>query len=176
MAFVTPTNVTVGSVLTASKYNQEVVDNIDALYGTVKRFAFNERTIDLTNINTGVVSTATEVFTDLSFTSLAATAYLIEFYTPRLVPGNTNDSAIFAHLCTGSGTALGVMAAVSSASHSGTTPILARTFYTPGAGTTTLNIRCTVTGAAGALRAGSGGTSQTSYFPAYLAVYGPPLT
>jgi hypothetical protein len=27
MAFVTPTNVTVGSVLTASKYNQEVVDN-----------------------------------------------------------------------------------------------------------------------------------------------------
>jgi hypothetical protein len=28
MAFVTPTNVTVGSVLTASKYNQEVVDNV----------------------------------------------------------------------------------------------------------------------------------------------------
>ena len=28
MGFVTPTNVTVGSVLTASKYNQEVVENI----------------------------------------------------------------------------------------------------------------------------------------------------
>ena len=35
MAFVTPTNVTVGSVLTASKYNQEVVDNTQALYDAI---------------------------------------------------------------------------------------------------------------------------------------------
>jgi hypothetical protein len=33
MAFVTPTNVTVGSVLTASKYNQEVVENVKAIRG-----------------------------------------------------------------------------------------------------------------------------------------------
>jgi len=31
MAFVTPTDVTVGSVLTASKYNQEVVENVSLL-------------------------------------------------------------------------------------------------------------------------------------------------
>jgi hypothetical protein len=31
MAFVTPTNVTVGSVLTASRYNENVVDNMTAL-------------------------------------------------------------------------------------------------------------------------------------------------
>ena len=34
MAFVTPTNVTVGSVLTASKYNQEVVENTVELRAT----------------------------------------------------------------------------------------------------------------------------------------------
>jgi hypothetical protein len=33
MAFVTPTDVTVGSVLTASKYNQEVVENVKAIRG-----------------------------------------------------------------------------------------------------------------------------------------------
>ena len=39
MAFTTPTNVATGDVLTATRYNNEVVDNAVALYGSQKRFA-----------------------------------------------------------------------------------------------------------------------------------------
>jgi hypothetical protein len=59
MAFVTPTNVTVGSVLTASKYNQEVVDNVIAIrgdYAQAKRTSgnFTLNNTSWTNLDTGL--------------------------------------------------------------------------------------------------------------------------
>ena len=62
MAFVTPTDVTVGSVLTASKYNQEVVENV-----IVSPRGYIERA---TKINTQTVTTAADL-TDLSLSSIS---------------------------------------------------------------------------------------------------------
>ena len=60
MAFVTPTNATVGSVLTASKYNQEVVDNTQTLFDT----------LGLTLIERKAANTASSISFDNVFTTL----------------------------------------------------------------------------------------------------------
>ena len=73
MAFVTPTNVTVGSVLTASKYNQEVVDNVISL---PRGF------VDLDELASNLTMTATTADTGLSvsFTAESSRRYRLSFF------------------------------------------------------------------------------------------------
>jgi hypothetical protein len=50
-----------------------------------------------------------------------------------------------------------------------------RTYLTFTAGVVTLNARGIVNTGTGTLNAGTGGTGGDGFFPAHLAVYGPPL-
>ena len=71
MAFVTPTDVTVGSVLTASKYNQEVVENTLVLSRGVVAVA-KASSVDQTNITTIADVTGCSV----TFTAVANRYYV----------------------------------------------------------------------------------------------------
>ena len=69
MAFVTPTNVTVGSVLTASKYNQEVVENVSVLpRGIVARES--KTAADTTTTNKDLLS--------VTFTAVSGRLYRVD--------------------------------------------------------------------------------------------------
>ena len=79
MAFVTPTNVTVGSVLTASKYNQEVVENTSVLRSYSNRYAeFRRSSGNLTLTGTTTYSTLTTVGTAADLTLNASAGDVIQ--------------------------------------------------------------------------------------------------
>jgi hypothetical protein len=70
MAFVTPTDVATGEVLTASRYNQDVVENMDSLpRGYVKH--------DTKTTNTSYTGTAADVISVASVAFLAGRRYRI---------------------------------------------------------------------------------------------------
>ena len=77
MAFVTPTNVTVGSVLTASKYNQEAVENV----GVIRAAQINVQSVTKTDKYSQ--STASRVFTsnvtglDVTITPSSSTSKIL---------------------------------------------------------------------------------------------------
>jgi hypothetical protein len=79
MAFVTPTNVTVGSVLTASKYNQEVVDNTIALpRGVMGRAA-------VTGSQTGITSETNVTGVSVTFTADPTRIYKTTIFCSTVV-------------------------------------------------------------------------------------------
>jgi hypothetical protein len=99
MAFVTPTDVTVGSVLTASKYNQEVVENTDVIRAaqvnvasTLKEDTFNTTStsfVDVTGLSVTITpssSTSKVLVVAVIYTS-ASTTNLNLF---NLLRGSTN--------------------------------------------------------------------------------------
>ena len=89
MAFVTPTDVTVGSVLTASKYNQEVVENTDV----IRAAQINVKS----TIKTDTFTMASATFADVTglsvqITPSAATSKVLVIVSIHLAgsPGATN--------------------------------------------------------------------------------------
>jgi len=178
MAWTTPGTAVAGDVLTAAFWNSNVRDNSDALYQSTKRIAYIQRTTEYTSTATAVAS-ATDVFSsDLSWTADGSSAYQIEFYCPFSYTGTILDNSLSVYLVTGSGTSLGVIAVTGPAVVStkrAYSPIFVKTFYTPAAGTASINVR-------GVSSAGSdaglvGGTATgTERVAMYLAVYGPDIT
>jgi hypothetical protein len=84
MAFVTPTDVTVGSVLTASKYNQEVVENTIELRATHadarNRLMVNTNTFTLTSY-ADFPNATDKAALDMTFVKeLASTTLLVAVY------------------------------------------------------------------------------------------------
>ena len=177
MAWTTPSTAVAGSTeLTAALWNEQVRDNLNALYGPVRRIAHIERTTTYT-VSATTLAAAADVFSsDLTFTADGTSKYLIEFYCQRFVTGAA-DQFVFVNLVDGSGTGLGSLAGVLNVSSTTYAPAFARVFYQPAAGSFSINVRATKSGGAdGAIYGGSGGTGATSAFPMYLSVYGPPLT
>lgn len=163
----TPTvDVSAGSVLTASRFNEQVLGNLNTIYAA-RRLAYGERTSAYT-VNQSTVANATDVFTsDLTFTAAGSTAYRIEWFFPYLEIGNT--TALRIHLVSGAGADLGWLG-IGFAGFVG--PAQGSTWYTPAAGSVSINLRATNGGAGtGALGAGAGGAGV--YVPGWLAVYGP---
>ena len=171
MAFTTPTNVATGDVLTATRYNNEVVDNAVALYGSQKRFA-QEKLTSPYNFTATTVAASSDVFSpDLSWTA-DGSAYKIEFFCPRVILGGT--AYVDIHLVNGAGTSLAVIATILTNGFQG--PAHLAFYYTPSAGAATVNIRgvtpvgggtCTLTG-------GAGGAGVIA--PMFMNVYGPDIT
>jgi len=89
MAFVTPTDVTVGSVLTASKYNNEVVANTIALRGDFA--AFRRATGNVTLTGTTTWSTLTTISTAGDMVLAAAAGDLVEVAISVLVNSDAVD-------------------------------------------------------------------------------------
>ena len=176
MAWTTPTTVSAGEVLTAARYNQDTVDNANALYQSIQRIAHIERTTNYT-VSSTTVAGATDVFSsDLAWTAAGSTAYRIEFFCPYVDTATNAGSSISIHLVNGSGTDLGRMAQWGNADgsrHEDGAQFCVY-YYTPSAGSTTLNIRALRGVANGALACGAGGIGDN--VPMFLTVFGPPLT
>jgi hypothetical protein len=169
MAFVTPTDVTVGSVLTASKYNQEVVENTKVIRDSIIRLGF--RTNNTTATSATTVGAAADVFaTDLTWTADGTSAYVVEGYIPLLDTAAVIGAFAQVFLVNGAGTSIGIAAMVTrpdTALPATASPFF-RTFYTPAAGAAAVNLRLVAPNTATA--------TGSSGLPMHLAVYGPPTT
>jgi hypothetical protein len=170
MAWVSPSNISTGDVLAASRWNQDVVENTTQLYTSVRRFAYQQRTSTY-SASASVLGSAADIFsTDLTWTAAGSTAYRIEWWFPYFDVGTATVPRI--HLVDGSGGDLGWL----SVTTTGITTIpQGVTWYTPSAGSTSVNLRMTNGGSGtGTLGMGAGGSG--AYMPGWMAVYGPGLT
>jgi hypothetical protein len=163
-------------VLTAAFWNTNVRDNSDALYQSIKRIGYQTRgtfgdgAVNFFTVSSTTFASSAEVFTDITWTADGTSAYIVEFFCPMVITGASADGIQVA-ICTGSGTNLGVVGEVYSTSGgvSGS-PVHGRLFYTPAAGSASVNVRAKKASVNGALRFGG------EYTPGYLAVYGANIT
>lgn len=178
MAYTTPTAVTAGDALTASLYNTYVKDNVIALQQSIVRLAHVTRTTNYSTTTT-TLSSAGDVFaTDLSFTADGTTTYTVEAYCCAIIMPAVNDSYVTVNLVKGDGTNVALLGFTRCTNgDSVASTFFARFYYTPSAGTQTLNLRGTIAGAGtGEFRGGTGGTNTFDYAPIFLSVFGPALT
>ncbi len=175
MAYVPPTNVSTGDVLTASRYNADVVENVSQLYNTLKRIGYQTRTTSYTTTS-GVAPGPANIFTtSISWTANGTSAYLCEFYAPSVTTATNAGAFVVVTMTTDGGTAIAYAAqnGFGDGTRSSINPVFARYWYTPAAGTATLNIRAYHGTAAGTVDGGAGGAALA---PMYMAVYGPAIT
>ena len=176
MAWTTPGTAVAGAVLEASFWNSNVRDNTNALYDSIRRLGFEQRTSNY-SISSTTVAGAADVFTDVTWTADGTSAYRIEAYFPFVESAQAANAFVEVWLVNGSGTGLGRLAYVGyadgtrSAAQGAVNPSY---FYTPAAGSTSINIRIINFGGTGNASAGAGGAAAN--VPAFLAVYGPALT
>jgi hypothetical protein len=162
--------VSAGSVLTASGYNDQVLGNLNELYTSVIRLDYEQRTTTY-SASASVLGSAADIFTnDLTWTAAGSVAYRIEWWFPYFDVGTATVPRI--HLVDGSGNDLGWL----SVTTTGITTIpQGVTWYTPAAGSRSVNLRMTNGGSGtGTLGMGAGGAG--AYQPGWMAVYGPALT
>ena len=174
MAYVTPSTVTAGtSPITAAGQNI-IVNDIIAHQASLVRLAYQTRATNYT-ISATTWAAAAELFTDVSWTADGTSAYVVEVLSGINFYAGSTGYNVYISLGTGSGTELVTMAQKADPPRA---PIgLFKYFYTPSAGTATLNVRAwkegggsdgTIEIAAGSGRAVAG--------LAYIAVYGPQTT
>jgi hypothetical protein len=175
MAWTTPGTATAGEVLTAAFWNTNVRDNADALYQSAKRLGFVQSTSSY-SVNQTTVAGASNVFSSsITFTAAGSTAYRVEFFCGGILTAVASNSAVIVHLVDGSGNAITRLCVAGSgngtnAANYAASPVY---FYTPSAGSITLNIRATYSAGVGTLNAGN---ATNDYPPMWFAVYGPDIT
>jgi hypothetical protein len=176
MPFVTPGTVVAGDVLTAARYNSDVVVNTQALYSTIRQLGFQQRTT-IYDATSSTIAGANDVFSsDITFTADGTSAYRVEFYCPLGASATNVFSEVIVSLVDGSGTDLGIIAHTTQGDGTvvGRMTIHAVTYYTPAAGLTSLNIRARRASADGFLIADIGGAGNRR--PMWFAVFGPSLS
>jgi hypothetical protein len=177
VAYTAPTAVSAGDALTATLYNTYVKDNVIALQQSIVRLGHVTRTTDYTTTATTLAG-STDVFaTDLSFTADGTSVYSVEAYSPGLKMSSTQDDYVTVNLVKGDGTGVACVGFVRcTTGSSAAATFFARFYYTPSAGTQTLNLRLTCNGRSSTLYGGSGGTGEFDWAPIFLSVFGPDLT
>ncbi len=175
MAWTTPATFTSGQILTAAQMNTNVRDNTNALYDTIRQLGYQTRTTAYTTTTTVAPGAANIFSTSISWTALASTAYLVEFYAPSVSTAANAGAFVVVALTTGTGTAIayGTQTAFGDGTRGAIAPQFVRYFYTPGAGAASVNVRAYHGTAAGTVDAGAGGAALA---PMYMAVYGPAIT
>jgi hypothetical protein len=174
MAWVNPSTVATGDVLTASTWNQDVTENTAQLYASQRRLAIVTRASNTTVATTANLTAPNELFTtDLTFTALAATEYIVEVYISYVQTASNAGSNVQVYITNGSTTGIALVGALGNANGTQTliAPMFIRYRYTPGAGSITLNVAGVHGTAAGVI-----GSASVNYPPSHLAVYGPDLT
>jgi hypothetical protein len=171
MAWTNPTTVSAGSVLTASKWNDEVKGNLDDVYAA-RRLAYVDRGASGASNYTVSSSTfggAAEVFSsDISFTANGTSTYWVVFYCPLVIVGSTASSSVTLSLSDGGSNEIARIGLFGVAGLG--VPALIRAPYTPSSGSKSLNLRAWNQVSNGTLTFGS------PYVAGFLAVYGPDLT
>ena len=124
-------------------------------------------------ITATTVGAAAELFTDASWTADGVSTYTVEVFAGVSWYQATANYNIYLSLCKGDGTELASLAQLSSSSSSGRAPIgIQKYFYTPAAGTQTVNVRAYKESGSGdgtiEVAAGSG---RVVAGVAYIAVY-----
>jgi hypothetical protein len=173
MAFTTPGTAVAGEVLTAAFWNEQVRDNTDALYQSTRRLAYQTRTSTISSITATTFATGTSIFdTPATFTADGTSSYLVEFHVALCIhAGGANQISL---VLADSTTAVGVLALPCSTGGGGDgVPVFCRFYWTPAAGSRSLNVRCFVNANEAQLYMGTGTGGASSYTPGYLAVYGP---
>lgn len=171
MPWTTPGTATAGEVLTASFWNTQVRDNFNDHEARFKQYGYVEQTSYPagTAINQTTFASATEFFpSDITWTADGTSKYMIEVFVPlvfataatlqgqiRLSDGGTTDLGFIW---------FGVLTAGVGVSAYG------KYFYTPAAGSRSINARLTVNANAMNAYASDGGASD--YLPAFLRVAG----
>jgi len=168
MAWTPTSNVTAGSVLTASGYNDQVLGNLNELYTTVKLLGVRTRD---TNLSVAVPNT-TEVFSsDLTLTTVNGVSYRFEFYCPNLVTANGGYAEF--KLTNGSGTVLTRMGTFGNVAIE--TAAFCVAYYTATGTSTTVNVVLSA-GGTGTQTARAGNGSGDTLPLMWLRVFGPDLS
>lgn len=166
MPYVAPGTVAAGDVYTAAAHNIQVA-NVIALYSTVQRIGYQERTTSLASATT-FAGAGTAFGTAISFTADGTSSYRIHFYAGA--SDTTTAQAIHISLDV-SGVETGYAQQFAISTRMGL-PMIFERFLTPTAGAKTINFRFWAASSA-QLTAGTGVGSTSP--PMYMAVYGPPL-
>jgi hypothetical protein len=144
----------------------------------IRRLGYVQTTTSYSVTSTTVAGAANLFASSITFTADGTSAYRIEFFCPQVQAGVALNASIQANLVDGSGNDLGRLCdtPLSSASTPPAQSLFnAVYFYTPTAGSKTVNARGVYVGATGGqFICGAGGSGNR--VPMYLAVYGPPLT
>jgi len=168
----TPRTWTEAYLVGAADMNQQVRDNLQALYDAqhdvVTRVSQTTPRTNWTATTIATAYTAGKFFgTDLSWTA-DGSSYVVEFFCPLVQQGTTSTTVA---LIDGTGTGITILGVVSN----GSGAVYAKHYYTPVAGARTLNVVGVVDAGTGAFQCGNGGTTLTSYSPAFLRVTGVPI-
>ncbi len=162
-------------MLTAAFWNENVRDNSNELYNTTRRIGFQQRTTSYTTTTTAAPGAANIFGTSISWTADGTSAYLLEAYAPAINTATNAGSFVVVSFTNNAGTSIAQIATsgFGDGTRSHYVGLFARYWYTPSAGTATLNLRAYHGTAAGSIDAGNAGAAQA---PMYIAVYGPALT
>ena len=154
-----------------------ITNDVIAIYQGVQRLAFGTRTTNYSISSTTLAGAADAFASDLTWTADGTSSYRIEAYWPFIESAQTANALIQMWLVDGSGTGLGRLGYVGYAdgTRSGAQGAVNPSyFYTPAAGSTSINMRMIYENGPGNASAGAGGSAAN--VPAYLAVYGPTIT
>ena len=173
MAYIQPGTVAAGDVATAAAWNV-ITNDVIAHQSSLTRLAYATRVTDYT-ISSNTFASAAEVFTDVTWTADGTSAYVVEVLPGVCFSVASAGFNAYISLFTGAGTEL---VAIAQNGTNFRAPLgVFKYFYTPSAGTASLNVRARKEGASadGTLEiAASGG--RTAAGLAYIAVYGPVTT
>ena len=137
MAWTTPATFTSGQILTAAQMNTNVRDNTNALYGSLRRIGYESTSSNIT-ISATSIATATDAFTDITWTAEAATYLIVASWATWVGASGYN---YYAYLTDGGNNGIACLGQISGADRVG--PCTAIYFYTVTAGSKTINMRFT---------------------------------
>jgi hypothetical protein len=171
MAWTNPITYVSGAILTAAQLNTNVRDNTQALFDSVRRIDLKTRATNYT-INQSALSSAGDVFsTDITFTADGTSSYVVEMHFPAVDNGATGNQMLFHFTDGGNNSLFGAVASVFSGSGQVRASVFVRKYWTPTAGSQSLNVRAIFTGGAG-----TAFMDPVSFSDAHLALFGPVLT
>jgi len=166
MPWTNPETFTAGQTLTAASMNAISGNLTASAYGNIVGRV--ERTTSYA-VNQTAVGSAADIFaSDVTWTADGTTTYLVELFIPRNDTGSGGFTAFY--LVDGGGTSIAAVGFFGGSSGVSYDSPLMRYWYTPSAGSVTINARATYGAASGIFYASTAGATQP---PAYLAVFGP---
>lgn len=165
MPWTTPGTATAGEVLTAAFWNLNVRDNLNELYVGEKELVYATGNGDQSTAAT-TFATGVEIFADQTFTA-DGTRHLVELFIPAIQNTSTTGLAYF-ELSDGGSNSLGRLAHTLNLGSAQAGPIYAKYYYTPAAGSVTLNVRVYVSAGNVFVYGGAGGSGNL--VPRFLRV------
>ena len=162
-----PSSVAEGTMIYETDTNKVLVYNgsswieisdLDAPFAPfTRRIGFSTSTMSITLAPT--LAGTGNLFPSITFTASGTDTYKIVVTAPRIGGPNVSGGSVDIHVTNGANTSLGVVAAIYQASTVKTyAPLYGVMYYTPPAGSTTINVSGTSTNTEGSFSGGSGGS------------------